>query len=500
MRPLHPLKYTLALIFLAFSSAFTRAQITCYFDLGVFNTPQNQPFIETYLTFDGNSLAAREIEGKLQSSVNILFTAYRDTAIVKANKYTLNGPVFSDGAESPAFTDNQRYALPNGSYRIRLEISDKYAPKQKPIVIEKTLSLAYNEKDIQSSGIEALKSFKKTDFITPLSKSGYELVPNPINYYPETENQLTFYFESYNTDTTLGHNRSFVYTYYLENAQNLARLNSFGDFRKQKTARVNPLLGRLDITGLGSGNYNLVIELRDENNVMHVQQKYFFQRLNNRVDIASIQKESEKKTLREYFGNCNNRDTLQMFVECLWPIADGVDKDRSINQAIKKDPELMKNFIIDFWQRRAADTADPVKLWANYYRNVQEVMKLFKCGKQQGYYTDRGRVYLQYGKPSQRAQQTADQNTYPYEIWQYYRITDQSNGQFFTNRKFVFVNRVLGDDCYRLIHSDVRGEIYNDRWQFEVTRSNSNGAADPNQNAPTGNEASQLNDIYNSPR
>jgi GWxTD domain-containing protein len=189
-----------------------------------------------------------------------------------------------------------------------------------------------------------------------------------------------------------------------------------------------------------------------------------------------------------------------MLVECLWPIADNVDKERIINQAIKKDPVLMKNFVIDFWKRRAADTTDPLKMWATYYQSVQKVMALFKCGKQKGYYTERGRVYLQYGAPNNRTQQINEPNTFPYEIWQYYRLTDATNGQFFSNRKFVFVNKNLGDDCYNLVHSDMRGEINNPRWQFEVTRRNNNGMANPDNNTPAGTENNQFNEIYSNPR
>ena len=45
----------------------------------------------------------------------------------------------------------------------------------------------------------------------------------------------------------------------------------------------------------------------------------------------------------------------------------------------KNDPELMKKYIIDFWERRAGDSANPLKMWASYYRDVQHVMKNFKC-------------------------------------------------------------------------------------------------------------------------
>jgi len=42
-------------------------------------------------------------------------------------------------------------------------------------------------------------------------------------------------------------------------------------FKKQSTSKVNPLLAQLDISKLGSGNYYLVIEIRDQNNIMQLE-------------------------------------------------------------------------------------------------------------------------------------------------------------------------------------------------------------------------------------
>jgi hypothetical protein len=96
--------------------------------------------------------------------------------------------------------------------------------------------------------------------------------------------------------------------------------------------------------------------------------------------------------------------------------------------------------------------------------------------------------------------QFAEENTFPYEIWQYYSLTDKTNGQSFSNRKFVFVNKNIGDDCHVLVHSDMRGELYNDRWRFEVTRRNNNGIANPDNVNPAGVQDNQFNEIYNNPR
>jgi hypothetical protein len=46
----------------------------------------------------------------------------------------------------------------------------------------------------------------------------------------------------------------------------------------------------------------------------------------------------------------------------------------------------------------------------------------------------------------------------------------------------------------------MRGEIYNDRWRFEVTRRNNNGIANPDNVNPSGVQDNQFNEIYNNPR
>ncbi len=488
--------------FLALLCSFvTHAQPLAYYNSVTFNTPANSPFVETYLTLIGKSLAFRSnTNNQLQNAVSVHCRILQDSNLIRSSHYNLLGPGFASRTEAPAFIDVQRYSLPNGRYTLEVELRDAYDSLQKPLLIKQDLVVDFQEGTIQASGIQALESYKKAAAPGPLSKSGFDLVPYNVDYYPETTKELQFYLETYNASKTLGEGRPFIYTYYIENDETTQKLQSYGAFKKEKASAVNPLLARIDISKLGTGNYNLVVELRDEKNELKLVKKYFFQRMNKAVDIAYIQKYDQQKTVEEYFGQVNDADTLKMFVECLWPIAGTTDKERVINQSIKKDPELMKKFVIDFWQRRAADTANPLQMWARYYQEVQKAMVLFKCGKQPGYYTERGRVFLQYGAPNQRAQQPNEANTYPYEIWQYYRLTDATNGQFFSNRKFVFVSKNLGDDCHNLVHSDMRGEIYNPRWQYEVTRRNTNGIGNPDNDQPSGTQYNQFNEIYNNPR
>ena len=498
MRFLHKF-FLLTIIVLSGLSLSCHGQVFAQYAGGVFNTPGAQAFAESYLYINGSGLFAKEEKGELRNSIHVAIKITKDSSIVTARKYNLIGPAFTRAADAPGFIDQQRYALAEGDYAIELNISDNYTLRKKVITIRDSIHLHFPKNELVFSSLQPIDSYSKAPVTGPLTKSGIDLIPLISNFYPEKISQLTFYTELYHAASQLGDNQNLVYVYYLETTEKV-KLNSFGGFKKQKAAAVNPLLSRIDISTLGSGNYNLVVEVRNAENELKLQQRLPFQRENKKMEIASWQAQQEKEADARYFGHVQNVDTLKMFVESLWPIADNLEKERIINQSVKKDSELMKKFLVDFWERRAADTTDPVKLWGKYYQEVQKVMVNFKCGKQKGYYTDRGRVFLQYGAPSVRSVQQSEENTFPYEVWLYYRATDQSNGQFFSNRRFVFVNKMLGDDCFKLIHSDMRGEINNPRWQFEVSRRNNNGLANPDNNVPAGTEFNQMNEIFSSPR
>lgn len=489
------------LCWLSIHSSISTAQVFAQYAASVFNTPEGQAFAETYLYINGPGLFAKEEKGQLHNSVNVAVKITRDSTIITAKKYNLIGPAFVRATDAPGFIDQQRYSLPEGDYAIELNISDNYTLRKRVLTITDSLHLRFPKKEATFSSLQPIDSYSRASTIGPLTKSGMDLIPLVGNFYPEKIAQLSFYTELYNAVDLLGKEKPLLFVYYLEtNDREKVRLNAFGGFKKQTTAAVNPLLSRIDISTLGSGNYNLVVEVRDAENQLKLLKKMPFQRENKRMDIASWQVQKEREAEAQYFGAIKNADTLKMFVESLWPIADNMEKERIINQTVKKDPDLMKKFLVDFWERRAADTTDPVMLWGKYYQEVQKVMANFKCGKQPGYYTDRGRVFLQYGAPSVRSVQQSEENTFPYEIWLYYRATDQSNSQAYSNRRFVFVNKMMGDDCFKLIHSDMRGEIINPRWQFEVSRRNNNGLANPDNMTPVGTEFNQMNEIYNSPR
>lgn len=475
------------------------SNVTVYFNYNVFNTLNSKPYLETSLTISGNSVKFSPVSGGKQASVNISWRILKGAELVKSSNYNLMSPTVTDTLHLPSFIDNQRFSLDNGIYDLELVIADNAFPDKKTTHKQKIIIDIKREKKIYASDIQVLESFSKASTQGALTKNGYDLVPYNINYYPKKQNALKFYFETYNVDSVLGKQSKFLYSYYVESEENLRKVGFLNGYQKQIAQKINPLLAQFDITPLPSGNYNLVIEIKDTANKIQIQKKWFFQRQSDAPQIPDDVANKDIKTIEDFFNSFQSTDSLKQFVECLWPRSTTKEREWQQAEIVKKDPNLLRNYAIDYWKKEAGDSLNPLKIWITYYKQVLEANALLKCGKQKGYYTDRGRVYLQYGKPDQRNQVNSEPNTYPYEIWQYYRIYDKATGRFFTNKKFVFVNAAIADDCYKLIHSDVRGEIYDERWRFKlVNRSQQSQNIDDTKPAST--YGTNVDENFNNPR
>jgi GWxTD domain-containing protein len=155
----------------------------------------------------------------------------------------------------------------------------------------------------------------------------------------------------------------------------------------------------------------------------------------------------------------------------------------------------MQQFFLDFWLQR--NEADPEGAWLKYYNTVLGVNEEFGSTNMKGYETDRGRVYLQYGPPNQRVNESSTTKR-PYEIWQYYQYGKQ------TDLKFVFITPDRSINDYQLAHSTAIGEVKNVNWQYEIS-----GAIGPKDtdNRLFNNRAYEIDafgersgDLYNIPR
>lgn len=444
------------IVFTLFSLSGTSKNLQAYLSYSVFTTPDHSSYIETYLTVNGNSINYAKLpDGKYQGTIDIKILFKIGDSIVNYAKYDLSGPVIDDTLKDKVnMLDVQRYALPNGEYNIEISLSDKNGD-QKPTISYDSFTIDFLEDQMDFSDIELLSSYTKSDKTGILEKNGYELIPYVFNYYPQSANVLSFYAELYNSKTELGES-PFLMNYYIRPFEVDKKLDQYILRKRVNPEKVNVLLSKFDIGELPSGNYLLVLEARSRTNELITSKEIFFQRYNpsTQFNLTNLLVLNTQNTFVE---RMNSRDTLEMYIRYLMPISTDIERKYSENQLKTADIEELRKYFLSFWMER--DRLNPEMAWNDYLLRVMQANKNFKSVSLEGYQTDRGRVYLQYGQPNIISEHHFEPAAYPYEIWQYYQLDNQHD------KKFVFYTHDNATNDFQLIHSNAVGELNNYRWE-----------------------------------
>ncbi len=435
-----------------------------------FYSPEHGPYFETYLSVHGNSVCfVKNQNGKYQATIEITMLFKQNDSIKDFKKYNLYSQEVVDTLKvNFNFIDQQRFALQNGKYSYELIISDKNSTVA-PYKIIQDISIEYPENQLNISGIELVESFKKTVNQSIISKSGYDLIPYSSAFYPESVKKITFYAEIYNAEKVLGKDEAFLLSYFIESYETMKTITNLAKKKREQAKAVNVAFGEFDISGLPSGNYNLVIEGIDKTNKIVVLNKVFFQRSNPniRFEIKNIANLDIEET---FAAKYTDKDTLTDYIRSLYPISTDLEKNFTNDQLKKIDIRTMQQYFFNFWLQR--NVINPESSWLAYQKEVEIVNHNYGTKTRKGYDTDRGRVYLQYGTPSEIFDKPFETNTgldgsygtVPYQIWHYYKLKNQ------TNKKFVFANPHLASNDYELIHSDAIGEFNNPNWVMVLSR------------------------------
>ncbi len=472
------------------------SNIKAYLNYAVFYAAGKGSYIETYLYVSGSSVLFKRQKQKFEAKIHIEINFKQNDSSILVKKYDLLSPEVLDTNFKSDIIDLQRYLLKPGTYQAEIKIADINDSRQEPIQNILTIIIPQSTDSIYISDIELAESFQKSTEQTSYTKSGYEVVPIPFTYIPEKVTKLNFYAEGYNTLKQLGNDSKFLFIYYIESAEMKEIVTGYRTFIKHKSEEVAALIGQFDIENLASGNYNLVVEIHNSTNELKAKKKLAFIRNAPKVKI-SLDNLSSVDTTGTFISQITNPDTLREYIACLWPISTTSERDWQYNQMQSNDVKKMQQYIYAFWENR--NPLNPKLAWATYMKEVRKVNKIYPCGGQPGYMSDRGRVYLQYGAPSAAQQVTTEPDSYPYEIWQYYRLQNTSTGQYQTNKKFVFYNPILDGKCFTLLHSDARGETKNDRWQIDLKKRD-NQIFNFDQTTPQSSMGDGAADLFNNPR
>jgi len=451
------------LFFIVVFIAFQAQAVTSYFYYVPFYDLESKPYIETYFTIIGKSIKYASLNNGFGGSVEITMLFKQDGNIKQFQKFNVASPLLTDTLNKKDFLFVHRFAIEPGLYNLEIIVRDTLDKTSKgenryfDIIQIQPLS-----SNIQFSGVEFLEKVEPSNEENMFTKNGYQFTPFISDYFPANINKLQAYTEVYNSKS-LGDEENFLLRYYITKVTKDEPFDVYQMSKKVKASTIIPVIASFDISSLPSGNYNLVFELVSKENKVLARQKVFFQR-NNPVADKRWEGMASVDLKGSFIEPYTNIDSLKEFIRCLFPISSQVELDKALVVLENKNISEMKKYILTFWQSR--NSLDPESEWRKYMELVNYVQRLYGSKVKKGYESDRGRVYLKYGAPDQVTESKHEPSAYPYEIWQYYVIGNQ------LNKKFVFYNPTLVGNDYILLHSDVRGEVYDKNWERRLSSRN----------------------------
>ena len=433
---------------------------------------ENQSYLETYIRVLGGSTKFKLVGEKgnlLQAGVEFTLIISQLDKIVAYERYVLNSPL---SKEPKDFLDVKRFALPKGKYTLKLEAVDIHDADNK-ITLEKQVSVNAYIKSINLSDVQLLGSVTATDASNPLAKNGLLMEPLTYGFVSPDIQVLNIYAEIYKTK--IDQKPYFIRYAIMDGYTNGVGGVSIQKFKKLAGKEREPILLKLPLDKLPSGKYHVLVELFDKKKTTLASRKVDFIRSNPDYDVEywkSYNKNDDYSFVSEF-----SKEDLNYALRAISAIV-YEPKKSLMNFMIKDAPiKAQRKFLLDFWNENAPTS--PEFSYQKYMDVVKAIDLEYNSNVGYGFETDRGYIFLRYGKPNNVLSVDTEPDSYPYEIW-YYNYVKETNQ---TNVRFIFYNKSLAHNDYATLHSTCIGERQNPAWEIELYRK---GLEVPNTNAIDG--------------
>jgi GWxTD domain-containing protein len=451
----------LLILFLSFSfyQAIPQSNQSIFeFDYAQFGYDSVSNYLEVYYSFNQNKLTSELKDNKkyLEGILSINITDSISGKVFINKEWKIEHPM-PDSAEqiNKDLIGVIGLKIPDGNYKFIVgggnnrNETEKFSTEYIKVhhFYDSTLSLS----DIQlASNILPDSPNQNSMFY----KNSAEVLPAPSIVFGVNKPVVFYYSEIYNLNKVpQNHYLKVFQIVYNSKGQLLSRkIKSFPSGLHSKVE-----MGSVIINKYPTDTYTLVVSVIDSagNYGVSSSKKFFIYN----PDVVAAKDTSSKgnyASISSEFGAMSEEE-----LDDIWEKS----KYKALPQEIKgfakiKGVDSKRQFVYDFWKKRDKDVSTPEnETFRKYLTRIDESNKRFGSLSKIGWKTDRGRVYILYGEPSEIERFPNQMDQKPYEIWHY---NDIEGGVI-----FVFAD-LSGFSDYQLINSTMRGELRDDNWQDRV--------------------------------
>jgi GWxTD domain-containing protein len=451
----------ITLLFTSSLNAQVLNNSSVFVDFAKFKFNEDTLYVEVYYSISAKALKISEDNGQphLKAEIQIKINNEDNSEIVSSRNYSVDNILLGDIEQSlnRFLTGLVGFSLAPGKYNLIFSINDLNNEKNKhvinfPFEIQNFSNEGFSISDIQLCSNIIENSENRDSYFY---KNSYETFPNPSTIFGEGLPTLFYYTELYNLQRG-------------ENKNPLKLMITIFDYQGKEKSRKEKFISRkfnsivevgaLNIAKYPSGSYTLVLTLVDTVSRSGIVSSKRFFIYNTQVKEEIESKFAEADILSSEFNVMSQEELNSTFAMSRY-IASAAEIDQWDKIA---DLEGKKNFLFKFWKQRSPDPLSPKnERKIEYFNRVKRSNEQFTTPRMEGWKSDRGRVYIIYGEPSEIDRYPSEMDAYPYEIWSYHHI---EGGVI-----FVFGD-ITGLSQMQLLHSTHRGELRNENWFNRVKK------------------------------
>jgi GWxTD domain-containing protein len=449
--------FLLFLIFTPIHYSQNGNEIKFEFDYAQFSFDSTSNYVEFYYAFNQASLSRVQTDSVILTK-GILHITIQDSTtgeLVVDKDWLISQELTDSMATDKSLIGEIGFILEEGSYKCVITGSDFVNPDRSRALTEyfainPFLKMGMTMSDIQLAS-NIIQGSENTSSI--FYKNTFEVLPIPTSTFGEGQPVLFYYTELYNLKGIQSDNNLRIDKYVL-NSRAQVVLQKSKLISRSLNSRVE--VGTIMIYKLPSDTYTLVLSLIDSVSNYGVSSSKKFFVYNPSVEYVDTFQVKGTNFVTGMFGVMSEEELDDFFKKSRYvsTVAE-IEKYESLSEEGAK-----RKFLTDFWDARDTDVNDGKNQdLANFLKRLDLANDRYKAMGKEGWKTDRGRVYVIYGEPSEVDRYPNQTNAKPYEIWHY---QDIEGGVI-----FVFAD-MTGFSDYLLIHSTKRGELRDDNWQRRI--------------------------------
>ncbi len=424
------------------------------FDYAQFAYDSSSNYVEIYYVFDQGKLTSVNKEGELlvEAVLSIQITDSTTSDTLVNNQWFIRHPIESLENATQSLVGVVSFILPAGTLQCVIKGSDlnnmqNFRTITENIKVKPLINSSVSISDIQLASKMIQGSENKNSVFY---KNTYEVIPIPNLVFGGNQVALFFYSEIYNLSDPKFTGDTLKLNEIIFNSRGRIVLEKNKFISRKNDTRVE--VGSFILSKLPTDTYTLAISLIDTSKNIGVTSSKRFFVYNPQVVESDTSFYEAKPVLSSTFGTMSEEELDDIFDKSKYiATSQEIDKYKKLSGTDGK-----REFLFSFWNGRDKDPSTKEnEFFYDYLKRVEAANNRFSSMQKAGWKTDRGRVYIIYGEPSEIERYPNQIESRPYEIWYY---NDLEGGVY-----FIFAD-LTGFSEYTLVHSTKRGELRDDNW------------------------------------